>query len=498
MKHKFLTILLTLIATICLTLGLVACGGNSGNTDSSGSDTEQGNTPKPDGDDKKPEEHVHSFTVENVCSQCGEIWEYTQGLEYQLIEVSKEDSKYYEGMFLEGYPFSTSAFYGVMGLGTASGDIVVPCGYQGKPVVGIRISGEDTLRSIEISDSVVSLSITSCPMLESICFSENNWMKGMGSDFGSIRDCPSLKSVEIPQRVLEISGGTFEKCNALAKIEIPDSVTGIRRDAFAETAYYKDATNWDENGGLYIGKHLIAVNNLSSDIVIRQGTKTIASGAFEDCTELEALMIPDSVTYIGASSFGYCSSLKSIVIPDSVTEIEGQAFFGCSSLENITLPDHAMSIGGSVFERTAYYNDTSKWDSNGVLYIGNHLIDVNENDNTLSQTFIIPANVKTIAGGAFNGCSSLRKIVIPDGVTSISECFWLCSNLTIEIPASVTLIKRDAFSMCRLWNIQYHGTIKEWEAVKKEWRWNDGSENYTVTCTDGTIDKEGNVTYFEQ
>ena len=59
---------------------------------------------------------------------------------------------------------------------------------------------------------------------------------------------------------------------------------------------------------------------------------SIAESAFEGCSSLTAITIPDSVTRIGESAFEGCSSLKSITIPDSVTSIGVHAFKGCSSL----------------------------------------------------------------------------------------------------------------------------------------------------------------------
>ena len=67
-----------------------------------------------------------------------------------------------------------------------------------------------------------------------------------------------------------------------------------------------------------------------------------------------------------------------------------------------------------------------------------------------------------------------REAKIPN---TIDRAFYGCSSLT---------------------DIQFKGTVEEWKAIQKKYLLYLGSENYTVTCTDGTIDKEGNVTYFEQ
>ena len=61
-------------------------------------------------------------------------------------------------------------------------------------------------------------------------------------------------------------------------------------------------------------------------------------GAFEGCTGLTSVDIPDSVTSIGYCAFKGCTGLTSITIPDSVTKIDFGAFEGCTGLKEATVP----------------------------------------------------------------------------------------------------------------------------------------------------------------
>ena len=56
-----------------------------------------------------------------------------------------------------------------------------------------------------------------------------------------------------------------------------------------------------------------------------------------------------SVTSIGDSAFECCSSLTSVTIPNSVTSIGNSAFAQCSSLTSVTIPNSVTSIGNSAF-----------------------------------------------------------------------------------------------------------------------------------------------------
>ena len=72
--------------------------------------------------------------------------------------------------------------------------------------------------------------------------------------------------------------------------------------------------------------------------------------AFQDCSSLTSVTIPNSVTSIGKDAFHNCSSLTSITIPNSVTSINDYAFEGCSSLTSVTIPNSVTSIENDAFE----------------------------------------------------------------------------------------------------------------------------------------------------
>ena len=284
-------------------------------------------------------------------------------------------------------------------------------------------------------------------------------------------NCTSLTAVTIPDSVTGISNWAFQNCTSLAKITIPDSVMTIRINPFDNTAYYNDNANW-ENGVLYIDNCLIVAqkyyeenkdkileSEVKGDYKIKDGTRLIADSAFKECTSLTAVTIPDSVKKIGDC-----------------------AFWDCTSLTKITISDSVKSIGYMVFDNTGYYNDATNWE-NGVLYIGNCLIDAqkyyyDENfdkvvelevkgdykikdgtrliadsafeDCTLLTTVTIPNSVTTIGGATFEYCESLTSVTLPDSITSISEdAFGSCKSLTtVTIPNSVTSIGRAAFFEC--------------------------------------------------
>lgn len=185
--------------------------------------------------------------------------------------------------------------------------------------------------------------------------------------------------------------------------------------------------------------------------------RSIGDFAFEGCSKLERVTIPDSVESIGTLAFDGCTNLKSVTIPDSVRSIGVGAFDGCSKLESVTIPDGVTSIGAGVFSGCASLTQIDVSNSNtayssidGVLYdkSGSTIVAM---PGGIKGTYSIAKSTNSIGDGAFMGCTELRDIVIPNSVTSIGKKAFLgCTGLLqINIPNTVTSIGEDAFCECK-------------------------------------------------
>ena len=138
--------------------------------------------------------------------------------------------------------------------------------------------------------------------------------------------------------------------------------------------------------------------------VIIQGVTSISNRAFEGCTGLTGITIPDSVTSIGTHAFKGCTGLTSVIMPGNVSIISECVFAGCTGLTDVTIKYGATSIADGAF-----------LDCTGLTRV------------------VIPDSVTSIGDWAFSGLKNLKDIWIPDNTKRIKQyAFDSCPGLTIH------------------------------------------------------------------
>ena len=248
-----------------------------------------------------------------------------------------------------------------------------------------------------------------------------------------------------------LASNAFDGYDALVSVTLPDTMTSIGSSVFAGCASLEE-------------------------IILPATLATIGSRAFEDCTGLVSIAIPDSVTSIGQYAFSGCpaeiiwgdapslTSLEgyvfaeyagtAIAVPHGVRSIAGYAFSNCAALTSVTIPDSVTAIGQYAFSGCPEISSLVVDDANLIYHsAGNCIIETAEKELAFGcKTSIIPSDgsVTAIGSHAFDGCSGLTSISIPNGITSIKTyAFRNCSDLiSIALPGSIISIGAYAFDDC--------------------------------------------------
>lgn len=241
---------------------------------------------------------------------------------------------------------------------------------------GCAFSGTSIKKAI-LNDNLEKLEygvFQSCTQLEEVNFP---------SKLVSIGDC-CFRSTAVCKAVFgenlrEIGALAFEYCKELYIMELPDSIEKIGSYAFEYTLIellvipenlsvigYRAFGNCKELETIYFNAKNCTVEQYGDEdtnldyedlknaspfygcrikeIFLGEGITSIGGdsalyGTFEDCAEVESVIIPDTVSEIGTAAFKNCSSLETAVVSGSVTRIAQDAFDGCTNLTILCFKD---------------------------------------------------------------------------------------------------------------------------------------------------------------
>ena len=313
----------------------------------------------------------------------------------------------------------------------------------------------------------------------------------------AFKGCTSVEEVTIPKGILTVSNSAFEGCSGLTDVTIAaktinakafaecknlkavkmeEGVTTIQGMAFANTqisavtipSTLTTAGTTKEGTiekGSFAGTMIATVHGQTEDsteaqegATILPETKKIPDNLFLGCTSIIDVQIPETVTEIGQKAFKDASSVENVTFAvntetgkvKGVEKIGISAFDGCSSLQELVLPETVTEVlqGAFANEGALVKADMSraaslkKWDKESF-----------KGDTALAEVILPTAGgITAIPDGAFAGCTTLtgENLKIPKNIVTITANAFKESGLKkLYIPNQVTTIGASAFEACK-------------------------------------------------
>lgn len=311
---------------------------------------------------------------------------------------------------------------------------------------------------------------------------------------GVFEMCGNLTEIVVPEGIAEIPYRAFSDCYALERVVLPDGLVSIEQEAFQycsrlssinipESIEYISSSAFDDCNSLpiinnirYADTYLIeALDKTMSNYTIMEGTRQIASNAFEECKNMSAINIPEGVLRIYAEAFSSCTALLNITLPKSLKYLGSEVFQGCSALTSIELPDGLTNIGWGAFKdcfalttiniptsvtsiEDAFDGCTSLPVVDNIRYADSYLIEMI--DRTASTCTIKP-ETRFIASSAFENCENMKSVSLPNKLLTIGKAaFSGCSSLTtITFPSTLKSIEEKAFNGCNFKSVVSLATV---------------------------------------
>lgn len=327
-------------------------------------------------------------------------------------------------------------------------------------------------------------------------------------------DCKNLISIVLPSNTIKIENNAFERCTSLKELNVPEACTEIEGFVFSqctnlEVINISKSINKINDLAIYGCPNLQSINvskdnswftsvdgilfSLDKTTLLRypegkaetkysipEGVTSIHNEAFDHALFME-VDIPQTVTSIGSSTFENCKNLQSVLMPESVRTLGDNAFSGCTSLNDIVLSSELTEIKSFTFSRCvnlkeiligkkvnsisplAFYLCSSlqkfNVDEENVYFTSMDGVLFSKDITTLvkcpmalyKEDYYVPNGVKTINDEAFASCKNISRFFFPKSLISIgASAFENCSMSSIALPQSVVTIGDNAFSGCSL------------------------------------------------
>ena len=276
-------------------------------------------------------------------------------------------------------------------------------------------------------------------------------------------DGSQVQKAEFEKGITRIPSYAFQGATNLAEVLIPDTVTSIGNYAFADTALTK--LELPENLTT-IGARILQGNKGVSKVIIPKGVTEMYynvagnTGSF-DGSQVQKAEFEKGITRIPSYAFQGATNLAEVLIPDTVTSI-GNYAFADTALTKLELPENLTTIGARILQGNKGVSEVIIPKSVTEMHY-NVAGNTGSFDGSQVQEAEFEEGMKNIPAYAFQGATNLKKVSVPDTVTSIESYAFQSTGLAIfQLKDNITNLGEYVFANCgNLEEVNWNNTLSE-------------------------------------
>lgn len=231
----------------------------------------------------------------------------------------------------------------------------------------------------------------------------------------------SVKTVYLPDDMVEIADYAFAECTSLVTVIMPDTLE-------------------------IIGDHAFDGCTALTNLTLPANLKTINTYAFANCLALTEVTIPEGVTDLANYVFDG-SGITKINLPATLKTIGTYVFRGTMNLGDVVIPTSVYSIGNYAFNESGLTSFTWKGttDEDNAIVMGTYMF----KDAARLHTAVLPEGLLKLTTDMFRGAASLKNVTLPSTLTNLAGYAFAGTALeAITLPEGLLQIENNAFLDC--------------------------------------------------
>lgn len=286
---------------------------------------------------------------------------------------------------------------------TPLNSIVIPDG-----ITTLKYAFEDCnmLKNVHLPNTLLELVCTfvNCSAMETINLPDSLKEIGTQTFFG----CSSLKNLNIPDSVTVLGDGVFSGCDSLESLYIGSQLSEIGTRALSNAGNLRSITVSAENPFFFMDQNSLLSKDrtrlvrvfpslATGEFVVQESITQIDPSAFSGCSGLTSIRFLNHMEVITTGMFQNCENVEEIVLPDGLLKIENSVFNLCSRLSSLYIPKTCTSILKQYFSNIpvvhCYYGSyAADWATRQFYEV-----------EYLNPSFLLPSSLTEIEEGAFEG-----------------------------------------------------------------------------------------------